>query len=165
MPSASRNRNVDADQFSLRFRLLMGYHDLTLRDIAEQTQTAISTVGTWKNGRVPSTEKSLGLLAQLFGVSVDFLLYGVSLSGNVPPRADAPCILGEIESLIDEIAKPETPLPQSVPDASSVPYRRDCIERYLKTFLDRAETEPGGLAHTWYHIRREFPLDFFKRHE
>ncbi len=65
-----------AAEFARRFRLLMGYHDLTLRDVARATRCAVSTVGTWKNGRVPSSRRVLEKLAEIFHVDVEYLLEG-----------------------------------------------------------------------------------------
>lgn len=62
--------------FALRFRLLMSYHDLTLREIAVATRCAVSTVGTWKNGRVPSSRRTQEQLAEIFHVGVEYLLEG-----------------------------------------------------------------------------------------
>ena len=62
--------------FARRFRLLMSYHDLTLREIAAATRNAVSTVGTWRNGRVPSSRAAQEQLAEIFHVSVDYLLSG-----------------------------------------------------------------------------------------
>ncbi len=67
---------TSAGAFALRFRLLMSYHDLTLRDIALATRNAVSTVGTWKNGRVPSSRATLARLAEIFHVSEEYLLTG-----------------------------------------------------------------------------------------
>ena len=36
-----------------RFRILMGKHQITLKDIADKTGCAISTVSTWRRGRPP----------------------------------------------------------------------------------------------------------------
>jgi len=145
--------------------MLMSYHDLTLKDIADCTHNAVSTVGTWKNGRVPSSEESRRLLAKIFHVSVNFLLYGVPQTPASEHMSQAPTILNSIDKVMSEVdsgngvSEPESRLKRE----KDVPYRRDSIEKYLKLFLDQAEAEPGGLAHTWYHLRREFPLDLFSR--
>ncbi len=172
MRRTSSTPKIDAQQFSLRFRLLMSYHDLTLRDIANSTNNAISTVGTWKNGRVPASPDTHERLASLFGVSVEFLLYGNDESGNIPRSDPVSHVLRDIEGVlgeIDEASGAYEPagsfqgLSRSGLDEEGVPYRRSRIEGYLRQFLDRAEAQPGGLAHTWYHLKREFPLDLFSR--
>ncbi len=63
-------------EFSLRFRMLMAFHNLTLERIAEWTGNAISTVGTWKNGRLPNSKATLEKIAEFFHVSLDYLLTG-----------------------------------------------------------------------------------------
>lgn len=173
MSRISSTPSVDAQQFSLRFRLLMSYHDLTLRDIANHTDSAVSTVGTWKNGRVPPSHETHERLAALFGVSVEYLLYGSSDSGKNTYADSTGNILSEIELVMDEIDMPSGmreperrflgPLRTEFVEDGGTPFRRSRIEGYLRQFLDRAEAEPGGLAHTWYHLKREFPLDLFTR--
>jgi transcriptional regulator with XRE-family HTH domain len=70
-------------EFARRFRLLMSWHDFTLRDIAVSTHNAISTVGTWRNGRLPNSPETIHRLAQTFQVPVDYLLTGqLSDSGD-----------------------------------------------------------------------------------
>lgn len=65
-------------EFSLRFRMLMAYHNLTLERIAEWTGNAISTVGTWKNGRLPNSKATMEKIAEFFHVSLDYLLTGAT---------------------------------------------------------------------------------------
>ncbi len=102
MRSPSSSTTAD---FARRFRLLMGYHDLTLRDIAAATSCAVSTVGTWKNGRVPSETQTLERLARVFQVSVEYLLEGREAMPPGPPgrrAADeaAGRILDDLEILL-----------------------------------------------------------------
>src|SRR5476651_1358985 len=88
MPRSRHPSPAAAEQFALRFRLLMSYHDLTLRDVAQATRSAISTVGTWKNGRMPSSERVVEKLAEVFQVSVEYLLKGrPALGGDPGPEA------------------------------------------------------------------------------
>ena len=64
------------EEFARRFRVLMGWHDLTLREIAASTNNALSTVGTWKNGRLPAARATIERLAEIFHVPVEYLLTG-----------------------------------------------------------------------------------------
>lgn len=168
MSRSNRKQLIDAEQFSLRFRLLMSYHDLTLREIAQHTDNAVSTVGTWKNGRVPSSPETLERLAALFGVRLAFLLYGRT-EDEAPPHSDAASrILQDIDDLLFELESgPHAREPQAdFHDRQTLEaayFQRDSIENYLSAYLDRAQEEPGGLEHTWYQLRREFPLDLFSR--
>jgi len=73
MPQFSAQTSV---AFARRFRLLMGWHDLTLREIASATHHALSTVGTWKNGRVPASPETIERLAEIFHIPVEYLLTG-----------------------------------------------------------------------------------------
>jgi transcriptional regulator with XRE-family HTH domain len=87
------------EDFARRFRLLMAWHDLTLREIASATHNALSTVGTWKNGRVPASPATLQRLADIFHVPVEFLLTGLVASSG--PVADNPAsrILADLDLL------------------------------------------------------------------
>jgi transcriptional regulator with XRE-family HTH domain len=82
----------------------MSYHDLTLRDIALATRNAVSTVGTWKNGRVPSSRATLARLAEIFHVSEEYLLTGRWAGGrpNVGDEA-AGRILDDLDLLVREL--------------------------------------------------------------
>lgn len=77
MPRLIPKSSHNPEQFSLRFRMLMAYHKLTLEDIAKYTHNAISTVGTWKNGRLPNSQPTLEKIAQLFQVTPEYLLTGI----------------------------------------------------------------------------------------
>ncbi|MGE9293437.1 MAG: hypothetical protein ACQKBW_07485, partial [Puniceicoccales bacterium] len=110
----------------------------------------------------------------LFGVSVNFLLYGNAPGGNIPQQDNARHVLHDIEELLGALDREthlQEPLshfqkalhPVEMRGDDEAPFRRSRIEGYLSKFLDRAEEQPGGLAHTWYHLRREFPLDLFSR--
>ncbi len=168
----------DAAAFALRFRLLMSYHDLTLKDVAAATHSAVSTAGTWRNGRVPSSAVTLKKLAEIFHVSVDFLLAGQPAEPDRNGGADLGAVAGRIlhdlellKQALDGVAPPReclAPLGAGKvlpagrqPKNTALTRRR--IERYLGDFLDRAEREPGGLAHAWVQLRREFPLDLYER--
>ncbi len=72
----SETPQFPAPAFARRFRLLMAWHDLTLREIASATHNALSTVGTWKNGRLPPSRDSIARLAEIFQVPVSYLLTG-----------------------------------------------------------------------------------------
>lgn len=160
----------------MRFRLLMSYHDLGLRDIAEATGCGVSTVGTWKNGRVPSSRKVVEKLAKLFGVTPEFLLEGkvgepAASAQNLGSGA-ANRILRDIEELLQELGDSELlrePPPPPFADKTAGEAEaeggptRSGIESYMRVYLDLAEKHPHGLSHTWVQLRREFPLDLFQR--
>jgi hypothetical protein len=56
--------------------MLMAYCNLTLEEIAKFTGNAISTVGTWKNGRLPNSMATVEKLSHLFQVTPEYLLTG-----------------------------------------------------------------------------------------
>jgi transcriptional regulator with XRE-family HTH domain len=172
MRRARPHPSAPAEQFALRFRLLMSYHDLTLKDIAAATRSAVSTVGTWKNGRVPSSARVLDRLAEIFHVSVEYLLTGRPAErragvGDAAMAQAAARILQDLQILVSAL---EGRAPDGLPPAPAPPRRprkgpagsvgRRDVEQYLQSYLDHAEREPGGLANTWTQLRRDFPLDF-----
>ncbi|MDR1303436.1 MAG: helix-turn-helix domain-containing protein [Puniceicoccales bacterium] len=139
--------------FGLRFRLLMGYHDLTLRDISAATGAAISTVSTWRNGRIPSARQTVESIAQLFKVSPAYLVYGITQNTQENK---------EISSLESYIAqKFEGTTPESTPNNTL----RQQIERHIARYLDEAERFEGGLEHMWLQLLRDFPLNWFSQNE
>jgi transcriptional regulator with XRE-family HTH domain len=82
----------------------MSYHNLTLRDIAAATRNAVSTVGTWKNGRVPSSRAARARLAEVFRVSEEYLLTGQRVGGRLPVGEEAAGrILDDLELLVREL--------------------------------------------------------------
>ncbi|MDR2807312.1 MAG: helix-turn-helix domain-containing protein [Puniceicoccales bacterium] len=141
----------DGHDFGLRFRLLLGYYDLTLRDVSEATGAAISTVGTWKNGRIPASPKIIEKLSQLFKVSPAYLLHGgVQSSKNGVDQQ-----ICEIKDSIDlKVAM------ESHGNAAGK-IQRQKIERYIQCYLDEAEKFEGGLEHAWLQLLKEFPLNWF----
>lgn len=137
--------------FGLRFRLLMGYHDLTLREIATATQNAVSTVSTWKNGRIPASFRAIECLAKQFHVTPSFLLYG---------SHDAPCPfqhdLEEVSALVQRSQSEGKKL--SSPSPSSI-ILADKITTYLQDYIRKVSTSPYLLEHMWVQIQKEFTLD------
>ncbi|MDE6576205.1 MAG: helix-turn-helix domain-containing protein [Opitutales bacterium] len=141
--SSERNRGGDSG-FGLRFRLLLGYHDLTLKDVSEVTGAAISTVSTWRNGRIPSSRDVIERIAQLFHVTPAYLLYG-----GTATESDVDPSFWEISS----------GMPQKR-DHDQLLRRR--IELYFGDYLNEAEKYEGGLEHTWLQLVREFPAHWFQ---
>lgn len=158
-------------QFSLRFRLLMSFHDLTLKDIAQYTDNAISTVGTWKNGRLPGSYATIEKLATLFKVDPLYLLEG-KVSGNSASR------MSTSEDPLDAIKELSTQIKTSGQTAEGVTFdisthwkvddeetppegrseQRRYMETYFKHYLDQIEHSQKALAQTWIDLQRTFPL-------
>jgi transcriptional regulator with XRE-family HTH domain len=138
-------KKINDSNFGLRFRILLEYHDLTLRDISDATGAAVSTVGTWRNGRIPSSEKIIEKIAKLFHVTKEYLLNGNKLKLYV----DRPI------NKLNKITKNMSGWDKNKPST------REKIEKYISKYLDRAEATHCGLEHTWIEIVKHFPLDFF----
>lgn len=138
--------------FGLRFRLLLGYHNLTLKDVSEVTGAAISTVSTWRNGRIPSSQEVISKIAQLFHVTPAYLLYG-GIGSSME------C---DIDPMVEEISSGilQTPAVQNASEHSDL--IRQKIKVYLECYLNEAEKYEGGLEHAWLQIRKEFPINWFR---
>lgn len=157
----------------MRFRLLMSYHDLTLQDIAQRTGAAVSTVGTWKNGRIPSSPEVVQALADTFNVSVDFLMEGRARGSASPDIEHASKILRDIDDLLRELgeddfirepqARFETESNEGEAHDSQDRVTRTRIETYFSRYLDQAEQHPDGLSFTWIQMLKDFPLDMYMR--
>ena len=134
--------------FGLRFRLLLGYHNLALKDVSEATGAAISTVSTWRNGRIPSSQGVIRKIAQLFHVTPAYLLYG-GMGCDVDPT-------------VEEISKgiPQSPTQHNL--VANDDLMKQKIKVYLDCYLNEAEKYEGGLEHAWLQIRKEFPLNWFR---
>ncbi|MDR1435571.1 MAG: helix-turn-helix domain-containing protein [Puniceicoccales bacterium] len=144
--------------FGLRFRLLLGYHDLTLRDVSEFTGAAISTVSTWRNGRIPSSQQVIEAIARIFKVTPSYLIYGVTKNREVE-LADADQEIFEIEDCISQKFQ-ENILDGDLRKGT----QRQKIEYYIACYLDEAEKFEGGLEHAWLQLLKEFPLNWFSLH-
>jgi transcriptional regulator with XRE-family HTH domain len=146
--------------FGLRFRLLMGYHDLTLRDVSAVTGAAISTVSTWRNGRIPSARQTIEEIAKLFRVSPAYLVYGITQNQNensvsLEQGADGQEIV-DVEHYIAQNFGKDMDL-----EGYANCGLRQKIERYVSRYLDEAEQFEGGLEHMWLQLLKEFPIHWF----
>jgi transcriptional regulator with XRE-family HTH domain len=150
MKISKKEKKGRNESFGLRFRLLMGYHDLTLKDIATATQNAVSTVSTWKNGRVPSSPQTIERLAKQFHVTPSFLLYGRHVDEPSSFQHD----LEEVSILVRKGKSEE----ENSPSASSI-LLGDKIMAYLQIYIHRASAFPYLLEHMWIQIQKEFALE------
>lgn len=62
--------------FAEKFRRLMFERRLTLLEISRAISVPLSTLSTWKRGRVPRTAEKRELLARIFGVGTGELFGG-----------------------------------------------------------------------------------------
>jgi transcriptional regulator with XRE-family HTH domain len=147
MKISDENKKKRDESFGLRFRLLMGYHDLTLKDIATATQNAVSTVSTWKNGRIPSSFKTIERLAKQFKVTPSFLLYG---HREHPFKYNL-----ENASTSRKIWKMEKDVHSSQPSMLLA----DKIIAHMQAYIQKASAFPYILEHLWIQIQKEFALD------
>lgn len=60
--------------FARNFKTLMCINDLTLKEIAEKTSYPLSTISTWKRGRIPRNKSVLERLAKIFNTTKEQLL-------------------------------------------------------------------------------------------
>ena len=99
-----------------RFRILMGKHQITLKDISDATGCAISTVSTWRRGRPPRNKNIIKKISKIFKVSPDYLL------GNSP-----------------EVFSNEKSA--NLEDSAQI---KD-IEKKIKILIEHAQVQPNGL--------------------
>jgi transcriptional regulator with XRE-family HTH domain len=147
MKISGESKKKKDESFGLRFRLLMGYHDLTLKDIAVATQNAVSTVSTWKNGRIPSSFQTIERLAKQFKVTPSFLLHG---HREYPPKRNLANM--SLSGRVEEREKEEYPSQSSVLLA-------DKIITYVQAYIQKASAFPYILEHLWVQVQKEFALD------
>ena len=69
-----RNKKTEDALFGIRLRELRKQHKLTQQAVAEQLQVDRSTYAKYEIGRVCPDQQGLLALAELFGVTVDYLL-------------------------------------------------------------------------------------------
>lgn len=62
--------------FAEKFRRLMFERRLTLLEISRAISVPLSTLSTWKRGRIPRTAEKRALLARIFGVDARELFGG-----------------------------------------------------------------------------------------
>lgn len=158
-------------QFSLRFRLLMSYHDVTLKDIALYTDNAISTVGTWKNGRLPGSYSTIEKLSTLFNVEPLYLLKGQVNGKDVPAPTTPLEAIRELSSQVKPAAgdvsfdvSTHWKAPEASGDSQETvsqndrSVQRQYMEIYFRRYLDQIEPSSTALSKTWIDLQRLFPL-------
>jgi transcriptional regulator with XRE-family HTH domain len=150
MKISKKEKKEVSEGFGLRFRLLMGYHDLTLKDIATATQNAISTVSTWRNGRIPASSQAIERLAQQFHVSPSFLIFGRHDNDLCPFQHN----LEEVSALMQTKR-----IKTGEPSSSSSTILADKILNYLQDYIRQASAAPYLLEHMWIQIQKEFVLE------
>lgn len=70
-------------------RDLMIHYKVNQHDVATKAEIAESTLSEWLNGKVrfQQSDKRLFNLAKVFGVTVDYLLYGIGQDPEAPTKA------------------------------------------------------------------------------
>lgn len=65
---------------------LMQRYELSITDISRETGIGATTLRSWLKGTVPRGDWQVAEVAQLFSVSVSYLLFGEEVSPNLYPR-------------------------------------------------------------------------------
>jgi len=83
----------------------MSNRNVRLIDIARYTNNAVSTVSTWRRGRVPKKEQTILKLSQILSVKRDYLLCGKCGKKEIIfcNENDSKIFDNPEESLIDQI--------------------------------------------------------------
>jgi hypothetical protein len=152
------------------------------------TNSAISTVSTWKNGRIPVSRWRIEKISQLFRVTPAFLIYGISedlpkvLPGkSIEDQALMIKTITEIEKIFQvqhsknnsktvlcqnaSRVEKDQKAPEKTFESNTHQTLRQKIEHYIATYLNEVEQIKGGLEHTWFQLLKEFPLDWFIQHK
>ncbi|MDO5532533.1 helix-turn-helix domain-containing protein [Sutterella sp.] len=85
-PEPSRYGDAPRGTIGERLRKLMERHDLSAPELARRIGVIDRSVRNWLNGTTPPAGKNLKLLAEVFKVSEDWLLYGDDLKRRFPRR-------------------------------------------------------------------------------
>ncbi|MBE6411111.1 MAG: hypothetical protein E7036_00980 [Opitutales bacterium] len=116
-----------------RFRILMGKHQITLKDISDATGCAISTVSTWRRGRPPRNKNIIKKISKIFKVSPDYLLgnsqevFSNEKSANLENSAQIKDIEKKIKILIEHA--------QVQPNGLKI--LNNCLEKISKKFENK----------------------------
>ena len=95
--------------FARNFEALMFAKGLTLREISEMTSLPVSSISTWKRGRVPRAGRARRMLEKVFGVGVEEMSRGglsprEIIFANAAPAGGAPecgaLIRAHVEALV-----------------------------------------------------------------
>ena len=127
-------------EFAKRLRTLMGNRDMKLKDLARATGNAVSTVSTWKRGRVPRKKSSVSKLAFALQVSADDLVNGDKGSQPIFSNEREDKILGSPAPKISE------------------------IEEYIENLVKAAKTSECGLEHLLFELKTKIPLENYLNH-
>lgn len=140
------------EAFGMRFRMLTGYYNLTLKEIADKIGCAVSTVGMWSKGRIPASQTKIEKLAQILKVSPSYLISGIS---NQPENIAIDYTNNNLKHQLSDCVKN---IKHTVVASKCNSYREK-IENYLSDYLDKIESIDGGLEYVYYNLIRIFPKD------
>lgn len=75
-------------QLSKKLRELMKLNDLTVARLSKYTAVPVNTLHNWLSGQAPRTVSQLKAVAEFFGVTVDYLVFGteVRVDSNALPE-------------------------------------------------------------------------------
>ena len=119
-------QTIENAEFSRRVKLLMSKNGKTLAQIAEHTGNAISTVSTWRRGRIPKSARAKEMLAEALGATPSELF----------------CFdIGEVFSNEKRSNPPESAEDYSSSSQVAAARARRRIKLYIKDFLESVETE------------------------
>lgn len=97
--------------FARNFEALMFAKGLTLREISEITSLPVSSISTWKRGRVPRAAAARRMLEKVFGVPLEEMSRGelspreIIFSNDASPSAAQKCVAlirAHVDALVAE---------------------------------------------------------------
>lgn len=142
--------------FGQRLRGLRERAELTQRDLAKRLSLVSSTISQWESDKRAPDSATLQRLADIFGVSVDYLLGRVDEASVSPAPPSDPDLPGWVSNL-------PTDMQQFVAEESKSgwPYLR--LARGLK-MQDLSPAELQAIVETWMDARKRYEKEFGRRH-
>ena len=133
--------HMENTEFARRVRLLMSKNGKTLAQIAEQTGNAVSTVSTWRRGRIPKSPRAKEMLAEALGATTDelYTFHSGEIFANEKP---SPRMAESGDTSANE---------------ASVANTRRRIRLYFRDFLESVDTQEE-LEKIFTDLRVFFPL-------
>lgn len=64
-------------KFKEQLLLLLDRHDMTSAQLSRKAQVPTQTISNWLSGRKPKDFEQVKRVADVFGVTLDFILYGI----------------------------------------------------------------------------------------
>lgn len=116
------------------FMQLMEEKGVTAYRVAKDTGITQATLSRWKTGKVSPSIETLQVLAEYFGVTIDYLMGNTQVSEQTPPETQKAPILNKKDELLDDDFIVLQRNLQNIPEADRkriIRNFRDTVDIYL----------------------------------